>query len=434
LSDRSLPVSSTGCVSAGEANAVRVGLVLDGSEEYGVLTFVRYLLESLDRDVVTPVGVFLGDGPGRAMLLPLCDEVCDLHVGCILPLSRPGRPPWDPANLLRIMKTSYRAVRALTKAIRAERLDALHVHMFPVHVIAGLAARRCGCPCIWHWHGPLAARRMMGRLASYGLAHWATHIPCISRFVADTLPEVVQPKCRVVHNGVAAEAIRAGQRPGELRKRAGVGPDQPLIGLFGAFNPRKGHTYLLEAARLLRGRFPAAHYALVGHEMAVSRLRYGYGERLRQLTAELGLTDVVHFCGAIPEAWQYMGDCDIVCMPTVPSTHDLGEGFGLVMAEAMAAGVPVVATTCGAPPEVIEDGISGRLVPPRNAEALAAGIAELLADPARRAAMGAAAMRRIRAHFDVTQVARGMEAIYRDCRHGAADAGRAPAPAARAIR
>lgn len=412
------PAAARPAAGAPRATPVRVGLVLDGGEEYGVLHAVRYLLQNLDPRRVTTVGIFLGHAPGRNALAPHCMEVCDLNVGCILPLSRPGRRRYEFTNIARKGWIFLRAARATAQAVARLHLDVLHANMYPMHLVAGLAARRAQVPCIWHWHGSSQFRGPLGRLARFGMTHLATHIACISRFVASTLPADLQDRCYVVYNGVEGEVIHSGQRRGQLRQRLRLPDSQPLVGLFGSIAACKGHDYFLRAAQRVHALVPDVHFAIVGDETEVSRLRYGRTRRLRHLTAELGLEDVVHFCGNIPEAPLYMSDCDVICMPTVPTGSVFGEGFGLVMAEAMAAGVPVVATHCGAPPEVIEDGISGRLIPPRQVEPLAGAMLELLADPARRQRMGQAATQRIAARFDVTHAAEAMQNLYTRCRDG----------------
>ncbi len=395
---------------------VRVGLLVDGSEDYGVRVFMTFLARSLDRRAVHLAGLFLGPGPSRTDLVPLCDEVYDLGTGCLLPLTRLGRSRYSPFNALSKGATFAKAVWAATRAIRVGKLDVLHVNMYPMHLVAGLACRLAKTPCLWHWHGPYRPRGPLGLAARFGFRRLATRIACISHFVQRTLPADVQAKCRTVHNGVHAGHIAEHQKHGALRGRLAVAAGQPLVALFGSIAERKGHAYFLRAAATVVSRIPAARFAIVGGEHPHSRQRYGLERGLRQLARELGLSDAVRFCESIPEAPLYMGDCDVVCMPTIPMGDDTGEGFGLVMIEAMAAGVPVVATTCGAPPEVIEDGVSGRLVPPRDADALAAAILWLLEDEARRIALGRAAQQRVAACFTVERLCRAVEGLYEECR------------------
>lgn len=395
------------------ARPLRVGLVMDGSGKgYGVFELTRSLAECIDRTRVTPVGIFLGPGYERSVVGKACAETCELPCGCFLPLSMPGHSKWYLPNLLRKGVIMVRAVRDLTRTIKRLRIDVVHVHFYPLHLVAGLACRLAGVPCLWHWHGPFQQAGVSAAVVRFGFNHLATAIPCISRFVLETLPRKARAKACVVYNGVDVAKIVEGQRRGELRAQIGVPAGVPLVGLFGAIMERKGQEYFVRAAAQVVRRFPSARFVIVGGEDEICRLRYGFEARYRRLAKELGVEKAVIFAGPAPQASLLMGDCDIICMPTVPVGRDSGEGFGLVMAEAMAAGVPVVATTCGAPPEVIENGVSGLLVPPRDSDALAGAIQRLLEDEGRRKAFGQAAQRRIREHFDIRRTAEAMEKLY----------------------
>jgi glycosyltransferase involved in cell wall biosynthesis len=163
----------------------------------------------------------------------------------------------------------------------------------------------------------------------------------------------------------------------------------------------KGARYLLEAAAILRDRGIDFHLTFVdrpGAELATRMVR------------ELALGDRVTFTGRLPlhELVRAHNEASVFVSPS------LYEGFGLPAAEAMACGTPVVATTAGAFPEVIADGKTGILVPPADARALADAIVALLADPARRAAMGAAGARRIEDHFSWRVCAIKTAELYED--------------------
>ena len=163
----------------------------------------------------------------------------------------------------------------------------------------------------------------------------------------------------------------------------------------------KGARYLLEAAAILRDRGIDFHLTFVDRPGA---------ELATRMVHDLSLGDRVTFTGRLPldELVRTHNEASVFVSPS------LYEGFGLPAAEAMACGTPVVATTAGAFPEVIANGETGVLVPPADARALADVIAALLADPARRAAMGAAGARRIEEHFSWRASAVKTAALYED--------------------
>jgi len=396
---------------AGEA-PLRVGMLVNGTGYgYGVFEFVRTLLESLDRRVVTPVGLFMASGVERDLLGPCFDEVCDLGAGSLVPLREPGKGKLYLPNLFRLGMTFSRGVARTAAAIRRLRLDILHVHFYPLHLVGGLACRMTGIPCLWHWHGSFSQQGAEWAVARLGLATLATRIACTSRFVAGTFPASLQKKCVVVYNGVKALEIREGQRRGVLRQRLNLPEGAPLVALFGHFSPVKGHEYYVQAAAVVLKQMPEVRFGIFGEENESLRVFFGRERTLRQMAQDLGVADRVIFAGHLENAPLYMGDCDIICVPTVPLGIG-GEGFGLVVAEAMAAGAAVVSTNCGAPPEIIEDGVSGLLVPPWDPQALADAILRLLRDPGCREAMRQAAWRRVHEHFDVGRMAAAMQALY----------------------
>ncbi|MBM4017306.1 MAG: glycosyltransferase family 4 protein [Planctomycetes bacterium] len=393
--------------------ALRVGLLFDGGGlGYGVFVVTRSLLRTLDRALVQPVGLFLGTGPERDVLGPLCDELCDLGCGCVLPLSQAGHSKWYLPNLVRKGWMLVRSIVAAGRAIRRLRLEVLHVHAFPLHLIAGLACWLARVPCIWHWHGSFGKRGASGLAARLGFRFLADRVVCISRHVFETLPRVARGKAVVVYNGVDVQGIGSGQRRGKLRSLAGARPGELLVGIFGSLTPYKGHENFLHAAAAMLGKGYDVRFVVVGGENEVLRHRFGRERSLRALAAQLGIADRVAFLGEVEDADLLVGDCDVVCVTTYPRDGCLGEGFGLVTAEAAAAGVPVVGTNCGATPELIEDGVTGLLVPPQDTPALARAVESLLRDSDRRKAMGEAARRRVLDRFDVSRMVRQMEQVY----------------------
>jgi glycosyltransferase involved in cell wall biosynthesis len=200
--------------------------------------------------------------------------------------------------------------------------------------------------------------------------------------------------------GIPPERLRVVPEPLDLaawRRRfaeaAGPPAGRPTVLAVARMYPRKRLDDLLRAAALLHRRIPAAQIRIVGEGPESARLH--------ELHARLGLGDTVVFLGQVPRralAVEYVRAA-CFCLPTVQ------EGFGLVFAEAMAAGLPVVACRAAAVPEDVEDGRTGLLVEPRNSEALATALETLLLDQGLRRRLGDAGRRRVEA-FDLEPVAR----------------------------
>jgi glycosyltransferase involved in cell wall biosynthesis len=174
-------------------------------------------------------------------------------------------------------------------------------------------------------------------------------------------------------------------------------PAEPVVLAVARMYPRKRLQDLLHAADRLRARIPDVRIRVVGGGPEAAALRTLHGR--------LGLGDTVRFLGEISRrelAVEYV-HAQCFCLPTVQ------EGFGLVFAEAMAAGLPVVACRAAAVPEVVEDGRSGLLVSPRSPGELAAALERVLGDGALRKELGTAGARRVEA-FDLEPVARRLAA------------------------
>lgn len=207
--------------------------------------------------------------------------------------------------------------------------------------------------------------------------------------------KVPRDKIRVVYNGIDTEMFRMGDSDTKERGH--------LIVVANSRDRKKGVIYLLRAVQLLRGQM-----------MDVSLTIVDVGEPENEYTPALvrryGLEGSVSFTGrlSIEDLVRHYHRAEVAIVPS------LYEGFGLPAAEAMACGLPVVATTAGALPEVVENGRTGILVPPRHSCALAQAIQRLLQDDRLRRSMGEEGRRRVEAQFDWAEAARKTVDVYQE--------------------
>jgi glycosyltransferase involved in cell wall biosynthesis len=203
----------------------------------------------------------------------------------------------------------------------------------------------------------------------------------------------------VRHYGIPADRIRLVPEGIDLARWQRIAAQTPHLGdgstilCVARQYPRKHVADLLRAMPQVRRDVPSAHAVIIGNGPEHASLR--------ALAAELGLGDAVQFLGAIAdddEVARWYRCADVFCLPSVQ------EAFGIVFLEAMASGLPVVATRAAAIPEVVPDGQAGLLVPPGDVDALAAALTVLLREPARRAAYGAHGQARAR-RYDWSLVA-----------------------------
>jgi glycosyltransferase involved in cell wall biosynthesis len=308
---------------------------------------------------------------------------------------------------------SFRAYRALRELAARLRFDL--VHDVQVLGYGTLLIRALGLPVVANIHHPLAidrrnavvqartVREKVRRIAFYPF--WMQELVArrLDRIITGSLNSAASvgeafrlppERIAVVHDGVDAETCRP-QEGVEKEPRS-------LLYVGNSEDRNKGARYLLEALRLLEGRLDL-HLTLVDRPREALDLA-------PRLVAELGLEERVTFSGRVSreELVRLYNRSELVVSPS------LYEGFGLPAAEAMACGVPVVATTAGAFPEVIEDGVTGLLVPPADAPALADAIARLMGDAALRRRMGEAGRTRIEEHFTWRQTALKTAALYEE--------------------
>jgi len=214
-------------------------------------------------------------------------------------------------------------------------------------------------------------------------------------------------KGHVVHNPVNIESFAQVDGAAELRAEFGVADQDRLISNVGRLDWWKGHDYFLQAmAEVIRSR-PNTKALIVGKSDSTPR-NQAYCQRLRQLVADLQLSGHVAFTGFRTDVPRIMAASDIV----VHSASE-PEPFGRTIVEAMAAGRPVVATAAGGVLDIVEDQVTGLLVPPKDAGLMAKAIQHLLQDQEQARLIGRRARQRARERFSVEQHVTAIQHIYR---------------------
>lgn len=343
----------------------------------GAQTVLLRLLRGLDRRRFRPAVACLYNGQGSVaqQIRALGIEVFDARM----------RGKADLGALFRL----YRHIRRTRPTI-------LHAHLFHANLPARALGRLAGVPIIICTEHTMAMEpRWRYRLNRWtvGLADRVVAISANVRDFCRTQIGLPEEKLVLIPNGVELPELPLPTAR-EARAALGLPPDGLLLGAVSRLDPAKGIDVLLEA--------------LVQVEDA-SLVVVGDGPQraaLETLAARLGLSARVHWAGFQQDAVRLLPAFDLFVQPSVY------EGLPTTVMEAMAAGLPVVATAVGGTPEVVVDGVTGRLVPPRDPAALAAAIHALLHDPDRRRTMGQAGRERVAQHFSVEQMVRRTERLY----------------------
>ncbi|HYC93498.1 MAG TPA: glycosyltransferase family 4 protein [Thermoanaerobaculia bacterium] len=211
------------------------------------------------------------------------------------------------------------------------------------------------------------------------------------RFLEELYPQA-RGKIVVVHVGIEPETYEASARRFQTAA-TGV----PKVLCVAAHRPYKGLPVLIEACRILKDQRVQFRCDVLGH----GPMR----DELEQMIRDRGVGDVIHLLGAKPEhvVAEMMGEATLFALPSIIAPDGQMEGIPVVLMEASASGKAVVTTSISGIPELVEHGVTGLLVPPGDAQALAASIRTLLEDPARAREMGRRGQEKVRAEFTLSK-------------------------------
>lgn len=215
-------------------------------------------------------------------------------------------------------------------------------------------------------------------------------------------------RTRVVYNGVDCRQFRPEPRRNELRQSLGIAGEALLALTVGQIGPRKGLDVLLDAAILVHSQGRNLHYVLVGTRNSSKEESVNFERALFMRIAAEPFADRFHVLGERRDVDELMRNVDLLVHPARQ------EPLGRVLLEAAASGLPIVATDVGGTREILEDGVSARLVPPDDATALADAIIEMCDNSQRGALYGKAARNRAVEMFSSPQAARNLEAVWRE--------------------
>ena len=309
-----------------------------------------------------------------------------------------------PVTLMAMRKSRYpQAIIRLQRLIRRHRPDILQVNSSRDSWIGGIAARlvrhRPKIVRIRHISAPLN-RNLMTRLLYHRLIDLVvvtgeekTRRELIDR---DGLsPDRVQ----AFPIGLDVEYFRPGKPAHDLRLELGLPPDQLLVGFISYLRSYKGHEYFVEAARIIAGARDDVTFLIVGE---------GPEERTIQRQIEQrGLTARIRMLGFREDLLDVFRSLDVFAIPSVE-----GDTIPQVLMQALAIGLPVVSTTVGSIPDVVIEGQTGFVVPPRDASALADRIAALLHEPALRTRMGVAGRALVERSYSIEKMLTRLEGLY----------------------
>ncbi len=341
-------------------DAVRVALLSERADFFGggqrsLLDMARILRDSRFEPIV------ILPGPGALAEALTAEEVTVRYLDM-------------PPVLRRSFPRPLQTVWALSHLIRRERIALLHSDAPRTALYAGLSGRLLRRKHVWHLRASIASSALSDRL----LLELSDRVVAVSQAAAR--------RSRAMSRSARVQVVRTGLRPPVFLSREaaraalGLPAEGFLAGIVGRVERDKGDEFAIDALPALRAAAPGARLIFLGARGAGRGVYAGLEDRARSL----GVLEAIVFLGDRPDAARLLPAFDLLLHPA------LHEALPRVLIEALYAGVPVVASRVGGIPEVIEDGVTGLLAPPRDAATLATHAVTLARDAGMRRAMSAA--------------------------------------------
>ena len=293
----------------------------------------------------------------------------------------------------------------LYKFIRQSSIDIVQTFHFGADTYGALTAKLARVPIVISSRRDIGYYRTGHRLLA---SRFSTKLDAWMIAVCDAVKKqivrdekVAPEKIRTIYNGVDLASLRELEpaKKTKLRSELGIPPNAFVVGSVAHFRPEKGYQYFFEAARKIRPMVSALKVLCVGVIPP---------ERTEKMVRdEANLGEDVLLPGYVKNVTDYLSIMDVACL-----TPYANEGFSNALLEQMALGRAVVATDVGGNAEAIEHGVSGFIVPPRDANAMAEALLRLYRDPSLRQAMGMQARARVEKHFTISKMINELEQFY----------------------
>lgn len=302
--------------------------------------------------------------------------------------------------------TDWRWALRFKRLLREEQVDLIHSHEFDANVQGTAIAALSGIPLVATVHGKnYFWEKLRRRLAYRWVSRRATMVAVsqnLKQFIVEQAG-VLSDRIKVVYNGVDALPHCDRTDVEQCRRELGIPDSDHIVGVVGNLYPVKGHQYLIGGIRAVLKKCPNTSFVFAG--------RGQLEPELKDQVHRLGLEKRVHFLGLRQDIPRILAMLDVFVLPS------LSEGLSMAILEAMIAGKPVVATQVGGNPELVLNGKTGFLVPPRDSQALASSLVTLLTTKALAAQFAEKGKCRAEGQFSLETMVRAYQALYDECLH-----------------
>jgi len=333
-----------------------------------------YLIKHLNKDIFHPIVVCPEEGELTEKMRGIGAKVIVLDVG-------------------RIRYLNPFVISKFVSIIKERQIALIHTDSSTETFYAGIAARIMGIPLIWHVRVS-EQEWFLDKLLSL----LSTRLILVAEALSSRFKWLKNtPKMVVIYNGIDIEEFDAFPTLSSIREEFNIRKDTVLLGFIGRIEQRKGTEYLISAMKNVDN----AKLIFVG------KGEEAYLKRIKKLCQESGLSNRIIYAGYRMNIPSIFKDIDIIVFPTIS-----GEGFSRVILEAMAAAKPVIATDDAGNKEAVINGITGYIVPAKDATALGIKVNELTAGKEKRKQMGSSGRQRVEEMFTMERNIRQIEKLY----------------------
>ena len=367
-------------------NRVKILYVFAALPVGGAETLLLTEVEGLDKDVFNPLVCVISEkGPMGQRIEQMGYPVIPLH--------RMKRSQFD-----------WRIIRDLRRLMENEKVQIVHTHLYDGNKYGRIAARLAHVPCILStYHNVYMRRRTKYHLINWTLSAFNNSLIAVSEAVKKSVVRYdrIRPeKIRVIYNGIDPAKFQGIFDRDGVRQSFAVDEGDFLIGVIARLEEQKGHIFLLEALRRIRQQCPQIKILIVGD----GKLR-GF---LEGKAHEMGLSGRVTFTGTRDPIAPVLSALDVFLLPS------LWEGFSIAILEAMAMGLPVIATSVGGAAEVITPNQEGVLIPPGDIDSLETAMTDAALHREKYQAMGLAGRKKVYENFTRATHLSNLQSLYRE--------------------
>lgn len=382
-------------------NKITVLFVHASSDLYGSDKVLLDLLLNLDRSRFTPIVILPGKGPLFDAIQQAGIEVHDL------PLARIARVGFSIAGVLTLAYRSIVSMIAISKVVAGRKIQIVHSNTLAV-VSGAFWALLTNTKHLWHVHEIIEHPAIVDKCYPKLVNLLSCKVVANSNATRDWLvssSQEISSKTITILNGLCYEGVVSKPEIAKIREYCNASEKEIVVALVGRINRLKGHRIFVDALEILTARGVRSIRALIVGSPPTGQEQFKTD--LSTYIQASNVAGIISFMDFTDNVWPVWAACDVA---VVPSTEP--ESFGMVAIEAMVSHKPVIASNHGGLVEIVEDGITGFLVAPRDAVALTDALEILASDPLRRIEMGERGFQRQKKYFSLRSHTTAFECLY----------------------